>query len=179
MYFCPECDYTFDVKKLVSDSSDKIENISSLKVALKKIKNNENLNNIKLDLSIENLEKDEDFIKQKKHIKTKLIEITNKNNNSIMKFKCLNCNFEKPINQTIRLYHLDLNKEDDNISSIEDNKIYANDPILPRTRDYLCKNINCLSHKDTKNKEAVYLKNDYNYKLKYICTICFTGWNLK
>ena len=177
MYFCPKCDYTFDVTKSLIDSSNKKETVNSFKTILKKIKNKEDLTNVKLELNLSELEKDDKYIKLKESIKNKIKELINKNFPSTMKFKCLNCNFEKLITQTIRLYHLNL-KVEDNISSIESNKVLVKDPILPRTKDYICKNINCITHKNYKIKEAIYIKNDSNYKLKYICTVCFTDWNL-
>jgi len=179
MYFCPKCNYTFDVTKTMLDSDNKVEIVSSLADILKKIKNKDKLTNIKLNISLNILEKDDEYKKLKTPIQNKIKSLINKENTNTMIFKCINCNFESNIDTTIRLYYLNLKKDIDVKSSIEDNKIYVHNPILPRTKDYTCKNINCLTHKNKKNKEAVYIKNENTFNLKYICTVCFTDWNLK
>ncbi|AXN91010.1 putative DNA-dependent RNA polymerase subunit Rpb9 [Namao virus] len=71
-------------------------------------------------------------------------------------------NFEKKIH-----YH------DNNIS------LKINDSTLPRTKDYICPNADCPSHKDDVTKEAViYRANSKNYNVKYACTICLVSWFL-
>jgi hypothetical protein len=179
MYFCPKCNYTFDVTKTMLDSNNKVEIITSLSEIIKKIKSNEKLTNIKLNLKLSDIEKEEEYTKLKDSIKSKIKSLIDKENTNKMIFKCLNCNHESAINKTISLYYLNLKKDIDVKSSIEDNKIYVQNPILPRTRDYTCKNINCLTHKNKKIKEAVYIKNENTFDLKYICSVCFTDWNLK
>ncbi len=179
MYFCPKCNYTFDVTKTMLDSNNKVEIITSLSDIIKKIKGNEKLTNVKLNLKLSDIEKDEEYTKLKESIKTKIKSLIDKENTNKMIFKCLNCSHESSIDKTIRLYYLNLKKDIDVKSSIDDNKIYVQNPILPRTRDYTCKNINCLTHKNKKIKEAVYIKNENTFDLKYICAVCFTDWNLK
>jgi len=49
---------------------------------------------------------------------------------------------------------------------------------LPRTKDFTCKNSNCITHKDSKLKEAVFLKIPKSYNLTYVCTTCHYSWNL-
>ena len=179
MYFCPKCNYTFDVTKTILDSSNQLEIITSLSTIIKKIKNNEKLTNVKLNLKFNDIENNKEYIKLKDSIKNKIKSLINKETTNKMIFKCLNCNYESTIDKTIRLYYLNLKTDIDIKSTIEDNKIYIQNPILPRTKDYTCKNINCLTHKNKQNKEAVYIKNENTFDLKYICSVCFTDWNLK
>ena len=92
-------------------------------------------------------------------------------------FNCLNCNNKSSINETIRLYNLDLQGESSNVWSFEDCKILSQDPILPRTKDYNCKNINCITHKSKDLKEAVFLRMPKSFNLTYICATCYYSWN--
>ena len=179
MYYCSKCNYTFDVTKTLLDNSNQIEIITSLSVIIKKIKNDEKLTNVKLNLKFSDFENDKEYTKLKDSIKNKIKSLINKENTNKMIFKCLNCNYESTIDKTIRLYYLNLKTDIDIKSTIEDNKIYIQNPIFPRTKDYTCKNINCLTHKNKKIKEAVYIKNENTFDLKYICSVCFTDWNLK
>uniref|UniRef100_A0A6C0J3F2 TFIIS-type domain-containing protein n=1 Tax=viral metagenome TaxID=1070528 RepID=A0A6C0J3F2_9ZZZZ len=179
MYFCPKCNYTFDVTKSILDNSNQFEIITSLSTIVKKINNKDKLTNVKLNLSLSDLEKDQEYIKLKESIKIKIKSLISKENTNKMIFKCFNCNYESSIDKTIILYNLNLKTDIDVKSSIDDNKIYIHNPILPRTKDYTCKNINCQTHKNKNNKEAVYIKNENTFDLRYICTICFTDWNLK
>ena len=55
------------------------------------------------------------------------------------------------------------------ISSNEEKNYYGN-PVYPRTKDYKCKNINCITHKDDKLKEAIYFKKS-NINVTYICRL--------
>ena len=51
------------------------------------------------------------------------------------------------------------------------------DLTLPRTKDYICPNNKCDSHKNFVEKEAIFyrpFKNSYN--LKYVCGQCMTSW---
>ncbi len=49
-------------------------------------------------------------------------------------------------------------------------------PIYPRTKDYTCKNLNCITHKDKEKKEAVFYKDKTNNNLIYICGVCYNSW---
>lgn len=176
MYFCPQCSYSFDVKKAMSSNSDK-EEVSSLSILLKKLKNKDDISNIKLTINKNTLLSDDKFKKLKENTRNKVLSLYDSSNNKVI-FNCLNCNFKSNIDKTIKLYHLDLQVENQNVLSVEDCKILSKDPILPRTKDYNCKNINCISHKNKANKEAIFFKDKSTYKLNYVCTICYTNWTL-
>ena len=66
----------------------------------------------------------------------------------------------------------------DIINNKTDNKLICKNPILPRTRDYTCKNPKCLTLKDDSKKEAVFYKDENTYKTVYVCCNCFTNWSL-
>ena len=90
---------------------------------------------------------------------------------------CKNCGFKKQINESIKLYEFNVNDKINNIRTLEDNKLICMDPTLPRTRDYDCKNVNCVTHKNPKDKEAVFIRIPKSYNLTYICTKCNFSWN--
>ena len=175
MYFCPECNYIFDITKMgsIKDSTESI----TLEEAITKIKNKETLNEYKIIDNIKNIEENIKFKKLNNKLKDKILQLVNSQASNII-FNCLNCDNKSEINKTISLYHLDLSKDTDNILSHSDCKILANDPILPRKKDYTCKNNNCITHKNSNSKEAVFLKDKLTYKLKYICCVCYTNWGL-
>ena len=125
--------------------------------------------------------------KQTDTIKNQIIEVvcvkvsdTNKEDLEILfqdnmigyiEFKCSNCNYRKSITETIKLYQMNVKSQYNIFRSIDDNKILAMNPIYPRTKDYNCKNIECITHKDPSIKEAVFFREKDTYELNYICTI--------
>lgn len=176
MYFCPQCNYSFDITKSTSSDSKKV--LSTPEDVIKRMRAGKDLSNYSA-----NFEKDLLF----KH--KKLGEITEEQKNQLnllfettsnfnrIEFKCVNCNFRKPINGSIKLYEIDF--VDDNVSkfkSTNENKLLFNNPIYPRTRDYTCKNMNCITHKDSSKKEAVFYKDKKTNLLVYICGVCYTNW---
>ena len=178
MYFCPQCNYSFDITKLSSE----INKISiDTPNELFKLLNDKDINLNKYTMNF----KENDLLKNSKYKKLskELKEVIKNMFEDIsmfenIEFKCLNCNFRKPITSSIKLYEINL-LEDNNkkIKSIEDNKLLFNNPIYPRTKDYTCKNLNCITHKDETKKEAIFYK-DKNYQLVYICGNCNSNWSV-
>jgi|SaaInlStandDraft_6_1057023.scaffolds.fasta_scaffold01828_5 hypothetical protein len=169
MYFCSKCDYTFDI----SNSNSKI-NIDSVNGIFE----------IPID-EISNYSANFDKSKLLKLKKYKILSEENKEKYEVLfdtsinkiQFQCLNCNYTEPITNSMKLYEINL--ENDiviNYKSKEENKLIFNNPILPRTRDYTCKNINCISHKDTSKKEAIFYKDKQTNNLTYLCGVCYTSW---
>ena len=179
MYFCPQCNYSFDITKLSSEiEKDQIDNVNELLKLLRSDGKNFNIDTIKVNFKEEDLLKNSKYKKlsdeQKEMLKQLFIEDTSFEK---IEFKCLNCNFRKPINSSIKLYEINLvNDNKSSFKSVQDNKILFNNPIYPRTKDYTCKNMNCITHKNKENKEAVFYKDD-QYKLVYICGTCYTNWS--
>lgn len=92
-------------------------------------------------------------------------------------FLCNNCSTSYVIQPGTVLYNITFDNKN-KIVEDEDVDVKIQDPILPRTKDYICPNGNCAGHKDTKNKEAVFYRISNGYNLKYICTVCKTAWNV-
>ena len=180
MYFCPKCNYSFDISK--AGTEDKTEDTrKSLDVegALKRLKSDKNLNEYKADFTLEDLESNKIYIKLEDDEKEKMKALFNTNASigGIM-FKCNNCNYKKKINETIRLYQLNIDSVYSVYRSMDDNKLLFLNPIYPRTRDYNCKNINCISHKDETNKEAVFFREKDSYLTNYVCGVCYSNWKV-
>tara|TARA_Y100000590_G_C15738175_1_gene1019306 strand:+ start:4457 stop:4990 length:534 start_codon:yes stop_codon:yes gene_type:complete len=176
MYFCPQCNYSFDISKLSSTESKKI--LSTPEDVIKRFRAGKDLSNYSVNFEKNELFKHKKIGKLSSDDKNKLNVLFEKNNDfNRIEFKCVNCNFRKPINNSIKLYEIDF--VDDNVSkfkSTNENKLLFNNPIYPRTKDYTCKNMNCITHKDATNKEAVFYKDKKTNLLVYICGVCYTNW---
>ena len=138
---------------------------------------NKDLSKYKPLFSKNDLKKDKKYKKLNEDDKKKLETLFLNNSYSNAIFKCKNCGYIKKILETISLYKLDNNKERI-INTIEDNKIYIKDNTLPRTKQYKCKNIDCLTHKDKSNIEAVFYRDTNSFRLNYICTVCNYSWKI-
>jgi hypothetical protein len=178
MYFCPKCNYTFDITKSNStDNTDKII-IKKVSEAFKIFEIEKNFNNYKAEFNLEDLEKNSKYKKISKENKEEFLKLFQLSNIPNAQFQCNNCNFIKEINQSILLYEYNINESVNSVKSLEENELTCQNPILPRTHDYICKNINCLTHKKEKNikKEAVFIRDKDTYRINYICCVCFYSW---
>jgi hypothetical protein len=177
MYFCPECNYSFDISK--SSLSDGVDKIYLKKVAdaFKIFESEGNFDNYKAEFKIEELEKNAKYKKLSEENKEKFNKLFQLNNLASAQFKCNNCNFIKEITESVLLYQYQVNNNTNKIKTLEENQLTALNPILPRTHDYICKNINCLTNKDKKiKKEAVFFRDKDSYKINYICCVCYYNW---
>lgn len=176
MYFCPKCHFSFDIGKTTNAVTENKELIKKSSDAFKKLEENEDLSKYKADFKFEELIKNSKYKKISEGDKNMLNKLFEENNNSGIEFKCNNCNFSKEITETILLYNYDLTSKDENIKSIEENELLCQNPILPRTHDYICKNISCVTNLKNAKKEAVFFRELNSFKVNYICCICFNGW---
>ena len=90
MYFCPKCNYSFDVTKLSSEQTNEKEEISSLSTLIKKITKNDNMDNIKITIPKNTLINDEKFKKLKDKHRTKILSLYNTKASNII-FHCFVC----------------------------------------------------------------------------------------
>ena len=179
MYFCPNCNYTLDISK--SFGNENIKEKTSIKKpndAIKLFESNENINfeNYKAEFKFEELEKNSKFKKLSQENKNKFNILFLINNIINAEFKCNNCNFTKEITESIILYEYNVFDKINKIKNIEENELYSKNPTLPRTRDYICKNISCPTITKKKNKEAVFFRDINSYKINYICCVCYHNW---
>ena len=181
MYFCPKCNYSFDISKAGAEDKAEEDTRKSLDIdgALKRLKAGKKLNDYKADFTAEDLEKNDIYMKLDDDEKEQMKALFNTNASigGIM-FKCNNCNYKKRINETIRLYQLNVDSVYSVYRSMDDNKLLFLNPIYPRTHDYTCKNINCVSHKDETNKEAVFFREKDSYLTNYVCGVCHSNWKV-
>jgi hypothetical protein len=180
MYFCPKCNYSFDISKATTDdTNDNRKKLPTPEDAIKRLKADKDMADYIAEFSKDDLESNKFYSKLSDTDKEKmnvLFEIT-PNISGIM-FKCNNCNYRKKIKETIKLYQLNIDSVYSVYRSVEDNKLFTMNPIYPRTKNYECKNINCITHKDTTNKEAVFFREKDSYLTNYICAVCYSGWKV-
>ena len=178
MYFCPKCDYLFDITKStnqeVKDSRIIIKKINDM---FNKLEKNEDFTKYRAEFSYEDLVKNNKYKKlsdlEKQNINKLFEEIILTN----AEFKCNNCNYIENINKTLLLYKYEPEHKHLNIKTLEENELLCTNPTLPRKHDYICKNVLCdTNKKDTNYKEAVFYRDNNTFKLNYICCICYYSW---
>jgi len=179
MKYCPNCSNILDtIKSSINIQEKKI--VKKFIDIVKLIENNEDLSNYKAEFKLIDILDNKKYIKYPDDIKKKintLFENTNQSNYNA-EYKCFYCGYIKPINETIRLYINNIDNDDIifQIKSLEENELLCNDPLLPHTRDYICKNPNCLTHIQSDLKDSIFYKDKNNYKVIYICCVCFHNW---
>lgn len=180
MYFCPKCNYLFDISKSFgSEINEEKKILKKVNDAIKIFENKESLKNYKADFKIEELEKNIKYKKLSDDNKEMFNILFQLNTTNGAQFKCNNCNFTKEIIESVLLYQYDTVDKIDKIKSIEENELLCKNPILPRTHDYICKNISCLTNtksKENNKKEAVFIREKNSYKINYICCVCYYSW---
>jgi hypothetical protein len=180
MYFCPKCSYSFDISKSTHNTettdTDDRQGISKVPELIKKIEMKEDLSMYKAEFTKDDLKKNKKFLKLSDEDKQQINQIFEKNLLSEAVFKCNNCNNIQEIKETVLLYQYNIDTNDSKVKSLSENKFLSKDPLLPRTRDYICKNPSCITHKDDKIKEAVFYRDKNTFKLNYICTVCYYSW---
>ena len=122
--------------------------------------------------------------KNKEYIYNKFKELIPKDKNALKSkkyednnpayFICSNCNFTKKINDGRIIYSKKYGITKKTNTSDTTDMIY--DETLPRTRNYICRNTNCESHKNSNVKEAVFYRDPDSYKINYICVSCKTSF---
>ena len=176
MYFCPKCNYSFDISKSVKEIDDR-KTIDNPIDILKRFKAQKNLSNYIASFPKKDLLENKHYKKLSEEDKQTIEVIFNQTHAfGAIEFKCINCNYRKSINETIKLYQMNVVSQNKIYRTIDDNKLLALNPIYPRTRDYSCHNLNCITHKDIANKEAVYFREKESYQTNYLCCICYTCW---
>ena len=177
MFFCPDCTYSLDIEKSTNlNYEDNKHSINSVSDAFKLLIKDIDFNDYKAEFSKNDLIKNKKYKQLSNDDKNKLhLLFFSKYSEALL--KCFNCGYSKQISESIRLYQFNVNDTDNIIRTLDDNKLLCNDPTLPRTRDYICKNINCITHKKSELKEAVFIRISKKYNLQYICCVCNYAWS--
>lgn len=187
MYFCPKCSYILDITKVESSKKESKKSLSNVSNIIKMILADDNLDEYNFNVDINSLESNSKYKKLSENDRIKVYnKITenlylNKSSNidQLASFICKNCNYNKEITSSLTLYKKSYNtSQKSQTYDINTNELLKNDPTLPRTRNYSCKNVSCLTN-DTKNKktdkEAVYFREN-DFDIKYLCTVCNHSW---
>ena len=185
MFFCPKCDFSLDLSKNLTktDKSGKkiVNNVTSI-INLINNKDEENfedtLSKYLFKIELDKLEKIKEFQKLDNQyqniIKNNLI---GNQVDSNISFVCKNCNYQKILNETIRLYQTDIKgrfKSKPNIPQV--NELYLNDNTLPKTNNYSCRNINCIKYKNKDHNSYATFYRNYDNSIIYVCNECKYSW---
>ena len=175
MQNCDNCGYYFNFKK-GGEVVDKFEKISDIKVFIQYTLQNNNkiIGNFKLD-EIKKNSKFKSLGKDEKEKVLLLYKLTNSNLNNRGLLSCSNCNFIKFIPQGTILLE-DRYTKSKKKDSVYNSSLRTNDKTLPRTKDFICPNKSCKSHKDLINKEAVFYREKDKMNLTWMCCTCKTYW---
>lgn len=177
MKFCEACFYTLDIKKAAGIKKEDITVINEPNKFIDIYKNNDKLDKIQLLFTIEDLEK---HLKQSSFSIDKqkdIIEQFNKYKKftSNYYYICTNCENTYDLEPNTLLYTFNFGIGSNTIN--QNKTIKLTDPILPRTKEYICPNKKCTSHKDLENKEAIWYRSQHNqYNIEYICCTCREKW---
>ncbi len=190
MFFCEKCFYTFNITKDVKSKQIGGRINEALTVIFNKFHNNEQLQEKDLKkIRGKDLTDDERFEDMTKKEQRKMVswvknidksffveeEVSSdtKIGSNIAYFICKFCKNSKPIKPGTLIY----SKNYGSSNSVEtENYEYAiYDQTLQRTRNYMCKNPKCESHKNDSVREAAMTKNTMD-QIVYICTSCSTHW---
>jgi len=192
MYFCDKCNYLYNYTKDIKnkqfggkDANDTINKIFDkfakrepiMEDDLVDVVGSELLKNDKFDKM--NKKDQKTFMTTIKKIdKNFFIETAeeseqNMENTNIAYFFCKYCNYHKPMKPGTIIYSKDHNN--DISTESEDYAIMCHNYSLPRTRNYVCPNKKCGTHKNIELREAVLTKNKAD-RIIYICCTCTTNW---
>jgi DNA-directed RNA polymerase subunit M/transcription elongation factor TFIIS len=142
-------------------------------------KNELDISNEKVD--VEKLSRHKEFTNLKDKDRKELLRIIKMGeDDSIAAYIiCKNCSYsEKLIKRTMILNKMSKfsNSQSDNLSKYN---YMRYDNTLPHTRDYICKNKDCKSNKDSTLKDAKWFRpNQNSYITYYVCCECGTVWNI-
>ena len=194
MQFCPQCDNVMDIGKsipkvnLLQNTPNAVTTTSQSQVQedivdklINAYKNKDNLSSFKV--SFDDLSNNDNYIKLKEQDKLKILKILNLENIDDTKVAyqiCKNCLYnEKLTKRTLILSRMNLNAGVSSNKSLSKYKNMIHDKTLPHTRDYVCKNKECVSHKDHSKRDAVWFRPiATSYSTYYGCTACSTVWNI-
>src|SRR5271154_2498044 len=190
MFFCEKCRYLFNITKDINSKQIGGKTNIALTNVLDKFKSNQpivekDLKNIKgKDL----LDDERYEAMNKKDLKKLMsqIKVLDKNfftedepdktdekiGKNVVYFICKFCKNYKPIKPTTLVYSKNYNTA---VVEVSDYTYAIYDPTLTRTKNYICKNPKCKTHKDASLKEAVLTKNATD-QIVYVCCACSTNW---
>jgi len=192
MEFCPKCNNIMDISRTASKmitaepttiSQTTTENVRKgedeyLKV-INMFKNNIDLSTQKIN--IEELQKHKEFIALKEKDKKELLNILKINDDDSLNafYVCKNCSHSERLTKRTNVLNKMYIGSVSGYNNVDMYKYYVHDKTLPHTRDYVCRNKSCDTHKNPDKKDAKWFRtNQSSYTTYYVCTVCETVWNI-
>lgn len=149
---------------------------------LKKLESGEKLSDTDIgDLRLEQFTKHKYYTKLDKKTKTsiqsKLIEYFEKvEDNTSAYYSCMVCSYSKPIEPGTLILTKISNGIIGSYMNYDKLKNRVHNKMLGYSRDYICYNEKCASHKDHTKREAVIYRIGSNMQAWYTCCECQTYW---
>lgn len=189
MFFCEKCHFMFNITKDIKSKQVGGEINDSLNIIFEKYKTGKPLNAEDLDkITMQDIKNDSRYdndlnVKNKAKFRSWLKQANpnfvneepKKQKLGVSKayFICKSCQNTKPIEPGTVIYSRSFGTN----TTVEavDYTYTIYDNTLPRTRNYICKNSKCESHKNDDVREAVITKNNIE-QIVYVCTNCVTSW---
>jgi hypothetical protein len=181
MNFCKKCNYVLNItKKQLNEEEKNHYKIANIEAFLNYVKYNITEANQTVEIKIDRESLKEKLLAKFKKNTDKIDElmdqydiISSKKNNFDVYLVCNNCNSAYNINpKTVILTT--------NIETIQFKEVNLDykclDPTLPRTKDYICHNEDCTTHKNLNDKEAIFYREGSGYMTRYVCCNCKTNW---
>ena len=192
MQFCPKCDNIMDIGKTAPKvslniatpdtvSTETKSNEDQVSRLIQLYKNKEDISNFIIDMKL--LTSNADFNKLKETDKNEIIKILKSSeiDESLSAYRiCKNCSyFERLVGRTLVLSRMNTEASMSGTTDLSKYKYMIHDKTLPHTRDYICKNDKCESHKNHEKRNAVWFRPQMNsYSTYYGCVTCETIWNI-
>lgn len=191
MTFCPNCHMLYNITKDIKSINKK--NLAKVDLIFQKFKNDEPLTEDDLKgLTLDDLKYDDNYDKMNIKTQKKFTSYIKAVQNDFFETKGGDAE-EKEAKTSTKAYYIckACNKSSEeikpgtiiytknfNISSTSSQTDYSYvkfDDILPRTRNYICPNTKCKTHKDSSLQEAVIIHNNMDQVI-YVCCECDTSW---
>lgn len=177
MFFCPKCNYSLDISKNIPTEISGDVQLKIPKDFIDMYQENELEGNVKVVFTKKDLISSREFKKlnqnEKEEIQSKFNEINSIGYN-LAYFICKNCQFVTKIEKGSVIYSVS-----SKVNNVTTSNYRLLDNTLPRTKDYICPNKKCESHKNI-NKEAIFYRPDKNsYRLEYQCGTCRIKWDVR
>lgn len=196
MKYCPKCDNIMDISRsttkvqinvnpttLSNTTTEKsvVNDDENILKVINMFKNDIDITNEKID--IDKLVKSKEYLNLKDKEKKELLKIIKTiEDDSLSAFMiCKNCSYcEKITTRTMVLNKMSANSTTGNeLNDYSKYKFMRYDNTLPHTRDYICKNKDCDTHKNPELKDAKWFRpNQKTYETFYVCTVCGIVWNI-
>ena len=182
MNFCKKCNYVLNItKKTLNEDEKNHYKIINMESYLNYVKYNMNEANQTVDIKIDRESLKEKLVAKYKKDLDKVDELMNqydiissKKNNFDVYLICNNCNSTYTIESKTIILTTNIETSGSIFKAVNlDYKCL--DPTLPRTKDYICHNDKCATHKDLTNKEAIFFR-EGGYITRYVCCECKENW---